>query len=60
MLGTPDPDTLVGAAAFAVGTPGQLRFAGGLLEGDVDGNGVADFQIHLTCVAALSAANIWL
>ncbi len=39
---------------------GQLRFAGGVLSGDMDGNGMADFQIGLTGLASLSAASIWL
>jgi Ca2+-binding RTX toxin-like protein len=39
---------------------GQLRFASGMLEGDVNGDSVADFQIGLSGVASLSAANIWL
>lgn len=36
----------IGARAFT--GAGQLRHAGGILEGDVDGDGVADFQISLT------------
>jgi Ca2+-binding RTX toxin-like protein len=49
----------IGGGSFA-GVAGQLRFADGLLEGDVDGNGLADFQIGLSGVAALTAASIWL
>ena len=49
----------IGGASFG-NVAGQLRFAGGMLEGDVDGNGVADLQITLSGVASLSAANIWL
>jgi serralysin len=43
----------VGAAAFTH-TAGELRFADHLLEGDVDGNGTADFaiQIHTTTLKA--------
>ena len=40
--------------------PGQLRFANGVLQGDLDANGTVDFQISLTGVASLSAANILL
>jgi Ca2+-binding RTX toxin-like protein len=36
---------------------GQLRFNGGYLEGDVNGDRVADFQIHLD-VASLSGAGL--
>jgi hypothetical protein len=28
-------------------TAGQLRFDNHVLEGDVDGNGTADFQVHV-------------
>jgi Ca2+-binding RTX toxin-like protein len=51
--------TWIGDAGFG-GVAGQLRFAIEMLEGDLDGNGVADFQITLSGVAPLSAANIWL
>jgi serralysin len=40
--------------------PGQLRFAAGLLQGDVNGDGVAEFQVQMTGVTSLSAASIWL
>lgn len=50
----------IGGAAFAVGVTGQLRFAGGMLQGDLDGDTVADFQIQLTSVASITAAHIWL
>ncbi|MEH2584692.1 Ca2+-binding RTX toxin-like protein [Nitrobacteraceae bacterium AZCC 2161] len=36
----------VGAAAFTH-TAGELRYADHLLQGDVDGNGTADFSIHV-------------
>jgi Ca2+-binding RTX toxin-like protein len=39
---------------------GQLRFASEILEGDVDGDGAADFQIALTGVTMLEADNFWL
>jgi Ca2+-binding RTX toxin-like protein len=49
----------IGNAAFG-GVAGQLRFANEVLQGDVTGDGVADFQIGLTGVFSLSAAAIWL
>ena len=36
--------TLIGEAAFS-GTTGELRYGGNLLQGDVDGDGLADFEI---------------
>jgi Ca2+-binding RTX toxin-like protein len=39
---------------------GQLRFASEILEGDVDGDGAADFQIALTGVTMLEADSFWL
>jgi Ca2+-binding RTX toxin-like protein len=49
----------MGNTAFS-NVVGQLRFAAGALEGDVDGNGVADFQIQLHAVGSLIATNFWL
>jgi len=49
----------IGVAAFT-NAASQLRFSSGMLQGDVDGNGVADFQIGLTGVASLTAASIFL
>ena len=53
----------IGASAFG-GVAGQLRAAasGGitLVEGDINGNGVADFQIELTGMFALAAADFFL
>ena len=36
---------LIGDAAFS-GAKGELRFAGGVLQGDTNGNGIADFEIE--------------
>lgn len=47
--------TYIGASGFS-GTPGQLRFSGGILSGDVDGNRTADFEIALTGVSTLNPA----
>ncbi len=45
----------VGAAAFS-GHAGELRFEGGVVSGDVNGDGHADFEIGVN-VATLSAAD---
>jgi hypothetical protein len=45
----------IGAASFS-GTDGQLRFAGGVLQGDINGDRVADIEIKV--VGALTAADI--
>jgi Ca2+-binding RTX toxin-like protein len=42
----------IGSGAFT-SAAGELRYAGGLLQGDVDGDGVADFEVQLLNVAAL-------
>jgi Ca2+-binding RTX toxin-like protein len=44
----------IGVNVAFTGAAGQLRFNGGFLEGDVNGDRIADFQIHLD-VAGLSA-----
>jgi Ca2+-binding RTX toxin-like protein len=49
----------LGDAAFS-GTAGELRFAGGLLEADTDGNGSADFRVQVTGVTSLSAGDFLL
>jgi Ca2+-binding RTX toxin-like protein len=53
------PFVWIGDAGFG-NVAGQLRFESGVLEGDVNGDNVADFQIGLTGVASLTTANIWL
>jgi Ca2+-binding RTX toxin-like protein len=37
---------------------GELRFADGVLQGDVDGDGNADFEVALTAVTALARADL--
>ena len=37
---------------------GELRFSGGVLQGDVDGDGTADFEIELTAVTTLGLADL--
>jgi Ca2+-binding RTX toxin-like protein len=49
----------LGAGAFT-GVAGQLRFAGGQLLGDLDGDRAADFAITLVGVVTLDAGHIWL
>lgn len=50
---------LIGNDAFS-GSAGELRYAGGTLHGDVDGDGVADFSIELANSAKLVAADFLL
>ena len=47
----------VGAAAFS-GTAGELRFSGGQLQGDTNGDGTADLLIALNNTTTLSAGSI--
>jgi Ca2+-binding RTX toxin-like protein len=49
----------IGGAAFSHGA-GQLRLARGRLQGDVDGDAVADFELTLSGVAMLEVGAIWL
>jgi CshA-type fibril repeat protein len=49
----------IGDASFG-GIAGQLRFAGETLEGDLDGDGTADFHISLIGTVSLPAASVWL
>ncbi len=51
--------TWIGSAGFG-GIAGQLRFSSGVLEGDVDGDGSADFQIGLTGITTLASTSILL
>ena len=50
--------SFIGSRAFSLGLEGQLRFSGGLIQGDVNGDGAADFQIQ--CAGSISATHIWL
>jgi Ca2+-binding RTX toxin-like protein len=54
--GTNEGFTYLGAAEFT-GTAGELRFADHVLEGDVNGDGFAEFRIHLN-VASLSELDL--
>ncbi len=51
-----DAFVYIGTAGFS-GIAGQLRHAGGIVEGDVDGDRAADFQIALPGAAILAAAD---
>ncbi|MFT3974663.1 MAG: DUF4082 domain-containing protein [Amaricoccus sp.] len=50
---------LIGSHAFS-GDAGELRYAGGELHGDVDGDGIADFSIAVAGVTKLVAADFLL
>jgi len=43
----------VGALPFTGAVAGELRYENGLLQGDVDGDGTADFEVQLQDVASL-------
>jgi Ca2+-binding RTX toxin-like protein len=45
--------SFIGASAFT-GVAGQLRFAGGFVQGDVDGNGAADFRIAVNAFSLMA------
>jgi Ca2+-binding RTX toxin-like protein len=52
------PFVFIGSGAFTAA--GQLRYAGGILSGDVDGDGAADFQIAFTGNPLVTASDILL
>lgn len=49
--------TFIGAAAFT-DVSGQLQYSGGVLSGDVNGDGAADFQILISNHPAIAAADL--
>jgi len=51
--------TYIGKSAFT-GTAGQLRFSGYELSADVNGDGVADFMVHMTGVTSLVKSDFYL
>lgn len=51
--------TFIAAAEFS-GAAGQLRFQGGVVYGDTNGDGHADFQINVAVDVALTATNFLL
>lgn len=52
-----DAFVYVGSAAFS-GTAGELRFADGVLQGDTNGDKIADLSINLSGTQSLDAANL--
>ncbi len=52
-----DAFSFIGSSAFS-NVAGQLRFAGGFLTGDVNGDGVADFTIQLSGVTVLGVPDV--
>ncbi|RMV12133.1 Poly C5 epimerase 3 [Pseudomonas savastanoi] len=54
----PDAFVFIGNAAFSANNTGELRFAVGVLYGNLDDNIGADFEIQLTGVQSLQAADI--
>ncbi|WP_426142880.1 M10 family metallopeptidase C-terminal domain-containing protein [Pseudomonas sp. DWP3-1-2] len=53
-----DTFAFIGDAAFSANNIGELRFADGVLYGNIDSDGEADFSIQLTGVQTLQAADI--
>jgi Ca2+-binding RTX toxin-like protein len=51
--------TYIGAAAFT-GVDGQLRFAAGMLQADMTGDGIADFEVRIFGPTSLSASDFLL
>jgi serralysin len=51
--------TFIGATGFS-GTAGELRYAGGLVAGDVDGDGLADLELVMVGAPSLVAADFLL
>jgi Ca2+-binding RTX toxin-like protein len=49
----------MGSAEFS-GAAGQLRFADGALQGDLNGDAVADLLVQLAGVTALAPGSVWL
>ncbi|MFB2550909.1 calcium-binding protein [Ensifer soli] len=50
--------TFIGKLGFS-GTAGELNFRGGVVSGDVDGDGVADFQIKVSGVSTLTLGDFY-
>ena len=49
--------TFIGAGYFSFNVPGMVRFDGGVVQGDVNGDGIADFEIALAGVTSLTAGD---
>lgn len=52
-----DTFTFIGTASFG-GVAGQLRCSDGTLQGDVTGDGIADFDLHLIGTSTLMASDL--
>jgi len=48
--------TFIGAGAFT-NVQGQLRYAGGVVQGDINGDAIADFAINVATAPALTATD---
>ncbi|KGO32645.1 hemolysin, partial [Desulfobulbus sp. Tol-SR] len=48
--------TYIGSSAFT-GVAGQLNYVSGIVSGDINGDGTADFQIALSNSATLTAGS---
>lgn len=48
--------TFIGGSSFH-GKPGELRFGGGVISGDTDGDGYSDFQIKMNGVTSMSSVD---
>jgi serralysin len=57
--GVNDAFSFIGSAGFS-NVAGQLRYSNGVLEGDVNGDGIADFAVTLVGAPVLTAADILL
>jgi serralysin len=51
--------TFIGKLGFT-GAAGQLKFASGLLSGDVNGDKIADFQVNIVGLTALAKSDFYL
>jgi serralysin len=49
--------TFIGSKVFS-GKAGELRFSGGILAGDTDGNKIADISIKLQVIGSFGDAQI--
>jgi len=47
----------IGDAAFSPSSPGQLRYQGGIVSADLNGDGRADLTVGLVGAPVLSASN---
>lgn len=49
----------IGSKAFS-GNAGELRFSGGIVSGDVNGDGISDFQIAVSGITKMYASDFYL